>query len=126
MKIRINNIECRKYSATKVDNPLYEIVKWDVNTRYGKEEEYRANGYEDSFSGDFLVKNGHSIQKTLFIHKEFCYTIATLELNYREPDVNLKSTGSRLLDLKVSEVKDFFKVYELANKKINKKHFKRK
>jgi hypothetical protein len=49
-----------------------------------------------------------------------------LELNYREPDVNLKSTGSRLLDLKVSEVKDFFKVYELANKKINKKHFKRK
>ena len=126
MKIRINNIECRKYKATKVDKLFYEIVKWDTNSRYGKEEEYRANGYEDSFSGDFLVKNGHSILKTFFTTKEFCYTIATLELNYHEPDVNLKSTGSRLLDLKVSEVKDFFKVYELANKKINKKHFKRK
>jgi hypothetical protein len=126
MKIRINNIECREYSATKVDKLFYEIVKWDDNGYYGKEEEYLANGYEDNFDSGFLTKNGHSIQKTFFTTKECCYTVATLELNYGEPDVNLKSVGSRLLDLKGSEIKDFFKVYELANKKINKKHFKRK
>jgi hypothetical protein len=28
MKIRINNLEFRKYTSTKKDKPLYEIVKW--------------------------------------------------------------------------------------------------
>ena len=126
MKIRINNIECREYSATKVDKLFYEIVKWDANGYYGKEDEYRANGYEDNFDSGFLTKNGHSIQKTFFTTKECCYTVATLELNYGEPDVNLKSVGARLLYLKKHDRDDFFTVYEMANKKINKKHFKRK
>lgn len=124
MKVRVNNVEGRKYTSTKTKDTFYEIVLWQPNVYYNKEEEYLGNGYEDSFSGDFLVKNGHSIQKTFFNHKETCFTIANLELNYREPDINLKSVGSRLLDLTDDEIKDFFEVYKLINKKIHKKHFK--
>jgi len=124
MKIRINNIECRKYTAIKTDEIFYEIIKWADNPHFGKEQEYRNMGYVDSFSGDFLQSpnGGHSIQKTFFNHKETCFTIASLHLNRREPDINLKSVGSRLLDLSEEEQKDFFEVYKLANPKIYKKH----
>ena len=124
MKIRINNIECRKYTSTKTDEVHYEIVKWEHNKYYGQEEEYRKDGYVDSFGGDFLTKNGTSIQKTFFTHKETCYTIAALYLNRKEPDVYLKSVGSRLLELEEEEIKDFFEVYRIANQKIYKKHFR--
>ena len=87
MKIRINNIECRKYTATKTDEVHYEIVKWENNTQFGKEKEYRDNGYVDSFGGDFLQKNGHSIQNTFFERQETCYTVASLNLNMKEPCV---------------------------------------
>jgi hypothetical protein len=50
--------------------------------------------------------------------------IASLRLNRREPDINLESVGSRLLDLTEDEQKDFFEVYKLANPRIYKKHFK--
>lgn len=126
MKIRINNIECRKYATTKVDKIFYEIIKWSKNDHFGKEQEFRDNGYEDSFGGDFLQSptGGHQIQKTFFKLPESCYTIAFLHLNKKEPDVELKSVGSRLLDLTKEERKDFFEVYEIINKKIYKKHFK--
>ena len=124
MKIRINNIECRKYTATKTDEVHYEIVKWENNTQFGKEKEYRDNGYVDSFGGDFLQKNGHSIQKTFFERQETCYTVASLNLNMKEPCVYLESVGSRLLYLKKDDIKDFFVVYRLADQKISKKHFK--
>ena len=124
MKIRINNIECRKYTATKTDEVHYEIVKWENNTYFSKEKEYRDNGYVDSFGGDFLQKNGHSIQKTFFERPETCYTVASLNLNRKEPCVYLESVGSRLLDLKKDDIKDFFEVYRLADQKISKKHFR--
>jgi len=124
MKIRINNIECKKYTSTKVNEIFYEIIKWVENPHFGKEQEYRDNGYVDSFGGDFLQKKGHEIQKSFFIHKESCFMIASLRLNRREPDINLESVGSRLLDLTEEEQKDFFEVYKLANQKIYKKHFK--
>ncbi len=126
MKIRINNIECRKYTATKVDEVFYEIIKWSENPYFGKEQEYRDNGYVDSFGGDFLQKEngGHSIQKTFFQSRETCITIASLHLNRREPDINLKSVGSRLLDLSKKDRDDLFLVYTIANPKIYKKHFK--
>ena len=124
MKIRINNIECRKYTATKTDEVHYEIVKWENNTQFGKEKEYRDNGYVDSFGGDFLQKNGHSIQKTFFERQETCYTVASLNLNMTEPCGDLESVGSRLLYLKKDDIKDFFEVYRLADQKISKKHFR--
>lgn len=126
MKVRINDVECRRYKATKVDEIFYEIIMWKENPMYGKEKEYRDRGYVDSFSGDFLRSplGGHQVQKSLFASKESCYTIATLHLNHKEPDIDLKSVGSRLLDLSKEEQADFFEVYALANQRINKKHFR--
>lgn len=126
MKIRINNIECRKYTSTKVDEVFYEIIKWSANPHFGKEQEYRDKGYVDSFGGDFLQSptGGHNIQKTFFKSPETCYTIASIYLNKREPDTELKSVGSRLLDLNKKDRDDLFLVYSIANPKIHKKHFK--
>lgn len=124
MRIRINNIECRKYTATKTDDIHYEIIKWEPNEYFGQEEELRKEGYEDSFGGDFLVKNGHNIQKTFFSTPEYCFTIASLRLNRREPCVYLESVGSRLLDLNEDEIKDFFEVYRSSVPRIEKKHFR--
>lgn len=124
MKIRINNVEGRKYTSTKLKETLYEIVLWSPNVYYNKEKEYLGNGYVESFGGEFLSKNGHSISKSFFKSPETCYVIAHLELNEREPDVNLKSIGSRLLDLTDDEINDFLLVYKTINKKIMKKHFK--
>jgi hypothetical protein len=124
MRVRINNIECRKYTATKTDDVHYEIIKWVANEHFGKEKEYREEGYVDSFGGDFLQKNGHSIQKTFFTNKETCFTVASLQLNRREPDVYLESVGSRMLDLDDQEMLDFIEVYRIASPKITKKHFR--
>ena len=123
MRIRINNIEGRKYT-TKLKETFYEIVAWSPNVYFGKEQEYLDNGYEESFGAEFLTKNGHSISKSFFKSPEQCYVIAHLELNKREPDVNLKSIGSRLLDLTNDELDDFLLLYRTMNKKIMKKHFK--
>ena len=46
MKIRIDNIECR-FSQGR-----YEIVKWQPNHYYNKQEEYLADGWE--LDSDFL------------------------------------------------------------------------
>jgi hypothetical protein len=123
MRIRINNIECRKYTATKTDEVHYEIIKWEPNSYFGKEQEYRDNGYVDSFGGDFLEKDRTSIQKTIFNNQESCFTVAALLLNRKEPCTYLESVGSRLLDLSQEEIQDFFEVYRLAEPKIQKKHF---
>lgn len=122
--IRINNIECRKYTDTKTDDTHYEIIKWQKNPYYNKREEMLSNGYRESFDGDGISNAFGAIGNSCFINEETCYTIAFLYLNRKEPDVYLKSVGSRLIDLDKNELNDFFEVYKIANKKINKKHFK--
>jgi hypothetical protein len=118
MKIRINNIEFRKYRATKTEEVFYEIIKWQNNPHYGKEEEYRADGYVDSFGGDFLQKNGSNIQKSFFTLPETCYMIASVH-KYSE-GWYLKSVGERLLELTPEEWDDFHQVYTLGQSKLNK------
>lgn len=119
MKIRINNLEFKKYTSTKTKKPLYEIIKWETNRHFGKEEEYRKDGYIDSFEGQFLQKSGHSIDKTLFKSPETCYVIAFIERDLE--NWSLKSVGERMLDLTPEEWEDFHQVYKLGQAKLNKK-----
>lgn len=119
MKIRINNIEFRKYTSTKQKNPLYEIIKWSTNPYYGKEEEYRKKGYIDNFGGSWLQKDGHSIDKYFFLNPESCYVLAFIEKGSEEWE--LKSVGERLLDLTPDEWIEFGEVYKLGQNKLNKK-----
>jgi hypothetical protein len=116
--IRINNIEFKKYNSTKTKKPFYEIIKWTNNPYYSKEQDYRKDGYIDSFGGDFLEKDGHSIQKSFFENKQTCIVIAFIEKG--SESYELKSVGDRLLELTKEEKDDFFEVYKLGNKKLSK------
>ena len=112
MRIRINNIECRFAQCR------YEIVKWQPNCYYGKQEEYINDGW--SLAGGFFrnVCNNTSIQASIFDKPETCYTVATLHYDADEGCCDLKTVGPRLLDLDKPERADFFAVYEYAEDRI--------
>lgn len=114
MKVRINNIECRK---SIYQSHEYEMVKWYTNNYYGKEKELLECGYErvEYSGGDWgITKNNHTINSSCFKNPESCYTIATLKENRREPDVDMETVGGRLLELEPNELNEFMKVYRLA------------
>ena len=120
--VRINNIECRKYTSTKTPDTHYEIIKWYKNDYYNKRDEMLADGFRETFGG--ITNFGYSIDNSCFMREESCYTVASLYLDRKEPDVYLKSVGSRLLDLSAEERNSLFCVYQIVNKKIKKIHFK--
>lgn len=114
MKIRINDFECRSNIYRKDE---YEMVKWEANQYYGNEEKLISEGYEKvgHNSSDWGLRNGsHTINSSCFKNPETCYVIATLKLNRREPDVDMETVGSRLLELEPNELNEFMKVYRLA------------
>ena len=117
--VRINNLEFRKYTSTKVDTILYEIIKWETNPYYNKENQYRDNGYVDSFGGDFLQKDKESIDKIHFKYPETCYTIANVKQD-SENHWMLISVGENLTDLSNEEWNDLYHVYLNGINKIKK------
>lgn len=112
MKIRIDNIECR-FSQGR-----YEIVKWQPNHYYNKQEEYLADGWE--LDGGFFRRDNVSIQATIFNSPETCYTIATLKWDADENCCDMETVGPRLLDLNINDRNDFFDVYQMAEDRIRK------
>lgn len=118
--MRIENIAYNTYKHKK--SKIHEIIKYEQNKYFGKEDEYRKEGYVDSFGGDYLEKGIHSIPKIFFEHKEFCYTIAFLDYNKNEPCISLRTVSNRLLELSKSERDIFFQLYELIQKKLEKKY----
>jgi hypothetical protein len=87
---------------------FWEIVRIEQNPYYGKEEEYRQKGYEDSFGGDFLRKDGYSIQKTFFNKPESHYMIACWEnIDHDEKTPDLRFVGNRPFDLDVEDQRTF-------------------
>ena len=117
MKIRIENIECR-FAQNQ-----YEFVKWYPNKYFGTKAQLIADGYElivsqdDDFS---LVKHNHHIHGSCFQSPESCFTIATIIYDKNEYCTEIKSVGSRLLDLTKKEKNYFFEVYHYADKQIKK------
>ena len=115
MKIRINNIECISTSTVGT----YQILKYYPNDYFGMKENYMDQGWY--VDGDFLRSPGPfktSIQLSIFDRSESCCVIADLIYNSKEPDVDLQSVGSRILELAQEDRNDFFQVYEIANNKI--------
>jgi hypothetical protein len=110
MRVRINNIECR------FNQGRYEIVKWQSNVYFGKEEEYISNGWV--LCDGYYTLNNTSIQSTIFKQLETCYTIATLHYDKGEGCCDMKTIGARLLDLDKNDRADFFSVYEYAEHRI--------
>ena len=110
MQVRINNIECR------LRDDRYEIIKWYPNSYYNQLRPYLLDGWY--IKEGFVCKGNIKISRSAFDNKESCFTVAWLELNTKEPDVNLISVGSRLLSLEATDRQDFWEVYELANQKL--------
>ncbi len=117
MRIRINNIECR-FSQGR-----YEIIKWQPNCYFEKEQEYLDNGYV--LSGDFYRKDNVSIQATFFSLPETCYTVATLTYDADEYCCEMKTVGPRLIELDKTDRADFFAVYEYAEDRIREEELNR-
>jgi len=122
MRVRINQIECR-FSQGR-----YEIVKWFTNPHYGAEERYLADGYErvEGKNGTWSMQTRcHSIHSSCFENPESCYTVATLDYRKDEGCCDLKTVGSRLLELSKTERADFFAVYEYAEDRIREEELAR-
>ena len=117
MRIRINNIECR-FSQGR-----YEIIKWQPNCYFEKEQEYLDNGYV--LEGGFYRNGNLSIQATFFSLPETCYTVATLTYDADEYCCEMKTVGPRLLELDKTDRADFFAVYEYAEDRIREEELAR-
>ena len=119
MNIRIGNIECK---PTGYKDREYQIIKWEVNSYYGSEERMiNEDGYEKEYhpSGDWgLTKGMHTVNSSCFKNPETCYVIAWLNPNRREPDVDMETVGSRMLDLEQDELSTFMRVYRIAHELI--------
>jgi len=83
----------------------YELIKFEENNIYNKEQEYINDGYEISFGGDYLFKNNKQISRSLFELKETCFVIGYFKPNYNEPDdVQINIYGDRFSDLSPKEL----------------------
>lgn len=100
---------------------FFEIVKFEKNPYFGKYQEYIDNGYEESFGGDFLQKDGHSIQKTFFDREESCYTLASWDnINHDELTPDLRFCGSRPFDLNATDLDVFVLMASIGQREIEK------
>jgi hypothetical protein len=117
MRIRINDIECR-FSQGR-----YEIIKWQPNDYYGREQAYAENGWV--LSGGFYRRDNVSIAANCFVNPETCYTIATLHYDDSEGCCDITSVGPRLLNLSKTDRDDFFTVYEYAEDRIRQEELER-
>lgn len=111
--IRIDNIEFRK---TSYENSPYEFVKWEPNQYYNKESSLLKEGYEDT--GYSFKRSNISINYSCFENPETCYVVAWFKRD--SEGWFIESVGDRLLDLNKKELKNFFEIYRIANKKLNK------
>jgi hypothetical protein len=99
----------------------WEILGIEQNPYYGKEDEYRQMGYEDSFGGDFLRKDGHSIQKTFFTRPESKYMLAHwINLDHDEKTPDLIFVGSRPFDLEVEDQRTFMILAKAGQEELEK------
>lgn len=123
MKIRVDNIECRRRGVCR--DGRYEIIKWYPNEYYGAEEQMIADGWEHiEVDGKFfgLRNNNCTVTASCFKNPESAYTVAILEYDDSEGCCDMTTVGTRLLKLKKKDRKAFFKVYKLAEKAIRREN----
>jgi hypothetical protein len=123
MKVRINNIgaEPVAYISKRFEEPKHEcsIVKYHPNRYYGELENYLKDGWEDK--GAYIKCKCGSIDKNCFEGKETNYVIAFLRYDFKEQCIRLETVGDRLLYIEKDEKKDFFDVYEIADRMLMEK-----
>lgn len=114
-KIRINNI------GFISKGPDYgSFVKYYKNEKYNKLDEYLDGGWEDK--GSFIKSDNLTIDKNCFASEEYHCTIANLEYISSECCTELRTIGSRVLDLSLKDREDFFEVYRMVDSKMYKEN----
>jgi hypothetical protein len=109
-----SHLGCPKYSH-------WEILGIQPNVYYGREQEFRENGYVDSFGGEFLQGGGHSIQKSFFDSPETHYVIASwTNIDHDEKSPDLKFVGSRPLDLAIKDQRTFMILAKIGQQELEK------
>jgi hypothetical protein len=104
-------------------NPFsfFEIIKFEKNIYYGREQEYIDNGYIESFGGDFLQNGHHSIQRSFFVKPESAYMLAHWDrMDHDEYIPDLVFCGSRPLDLTPEEQSIFMQLAKEGQEHIEK------
>ncbi len=101
---------------------FFEILKWEPNKYYGKLKEYLDDGWEISFSGEFLQKSRTSISLSFFSRSpETCYMLASwTNMDHDEKSPDLKFVGSRPMDLTEEEQMIFMKLAKAGQDHIEK------
>lgn len=104
------------------DSRYLEVVKWQPNDKYGKEDEYEKHERENGM-GCYYTKKGeeYSIRydESCFRHPESCYTLASYDYDKKEDFYSLRFCGDRPLDLDEKDFKDFIEVIRAAKDIIN-------
>jgi hypothetical protein len=114
-KIRINNI-----GFIPKGSDYGSFVKYYKNKKYNKLEKYLNEGWEDK--GSFIKQENITIDKNCFSSEEFNCTIAELEYISSECCTELRTIGSRVLDLSLQDREDFFEVYRMIDSRMYKEN----
>ena len=72
MKKRINKLALRDFTYT---NGMFEIVKYQPNPYYGKQDDYQISDDPDFYK----ITSNSKIHKNCFLNKEFCTTLCFIE-----------------------------------------------
>ena len=114
-KIRINNI-----GFLSKGSDYGSFVKYYKNDKYNKLNEFLKDGWEDK--GSSIKNDNLSIDKNCFTSEEFHCTIANLEYISSECCTELRTIGSRVLDLSLNDREDFFEVYRMVDSRMYKEN----
>ncbi len=114
-KIRINNI-----GFLSKGSDYGSFVKYYKNNKYNKLDEYLKDGWEDK--GSSIKNDNLSIDKNCFTSEEFHCVIADLEYVSSECCTELRTIGSRVLDLSLNDREDFFEVYKIVDSRMYKEN----
>lgn len=111
LTFRQGNIELRlTHTYGKESKIYYEIIKWYPNEYFGHEDDYI---WDDSVQ---MYKRAnidypYYIHPNCFKKPETCYSIATLVPHHKfEDEHDIKSVGSRVVNLNEQDLKDYLDV----------------
>lgn len=112
-KIRINNI-----GFLSKGSDYGSFVKYYKNDKHNKLDKYLKDGWEDK--GSFIKCECLTIDKNCFTSEELHCVIADLEYVSSECCTELRTIGSRVLDLSLNDREDFFEVYKMVDSRMYK------
>ena len=117
--IKIGNVEYKETPYITEPGKTYEeIVLWEKNPRYQKEEEYKKDGWEFDEEGNAHKDICH-IDGKLFKMEYTCYQVAQIVWNNAHDEFDVKSCGLRAFELNDEDYRDFKAVLKLIENYID-------